>query len=121
MTLSIAELNNQYLCVFGLIDGLTKYLADRVTLNPNPTYINNASGTVKVLDATNTPQVIGPAGATTSALNYFASSNGDYNAPITSTFNPAAGRTYTAVVDLTAPGGFVGHWAIPLVVKDRTQ
>lgn len=119
MTLAIAELNNQYLNVLGLIDGASQFLADGVTLNPNPTYINSASGTVKILDRSGTAQVIAPAGGTTSSLAFVA--NGNYRALITSDFVSVPGASYTAVVDITAPGGFVGHWEIPVVVKVRTQ
>lgn len=121
MHLTIAELNNQYLNVLGLIDGTTRFLADGVTINSSPTYINNASGTVQIVDSAGTPQIIGVASATSAPLAYVAGTNGNYRALITSAFNAPAGRTYTAIIDLTSPGGFVGHWEIPVAVKARTQ
>lgn len=120
MTLAIAELNNQYLNLLGLIDGATEFLADG-SVNPAPTYINNASGTVKIYDDSNTLQVIAPSGGTSSALAYIAASSGNYRALITSDFVSRPGASYTAFVDVTAPGGFVGHWEIPVIAKARTQ
>jgi hypothetical protein len=116
----LTQLNNQYVEVDGLIDGTTKFLGDGVSLNPFPTFVNSGSGTAKVLDPTGTPVVIGPGSATTVNAAYVASSNGDYRFLITSVFNPPTlGQGYTIVIDLTAPGGFVGHWELPAEVKAR--
>ncbi len=119
MIYTLTQLNNQYHALYGLIDGSTAKLFDGVTTNPNPTYINNATGTVQVLNSARVAQVIGPAGATTAPAVYVATSDGDYTFLITSIFNPAPGPGYIIVVDLTAPGGFVGHWEFDAVVKIR--
>src|SRR5260370_19358965 len=119
MIYTLTQLNNQYHALFGLIDGNTRLLPDGVTVNPTPTYINSARGTVQVKDSTGTPQVVGPAGARTAAAVYTAGTNGDYTFLVTSMFNPPVGAGYKIVVDLTAPGGFVGHWEFDAVVKIR--
>jgi hypothetical protein len=116
----LTQLNNQYVELDGMIDGTTKFLGDGVTLNPNPTFINNGTGTAQVKDPTNALVVIGAAGATSVSATYVAGSNGDYRFLITSAFNPSTfGQGYTIVVDLTAPGGFVGHWELPAQVNVR--
>ncbi len=119
MIYTLTQLNNQYHMLYGLLDGTTAKLFDGVTNNPNPTYINNATGTVQVLNSARVPQVIGPAGATSAAAAYVAASDGDYTFQITSVFNPAPGPGYIIMVDLTAPGGFVGHWEFDAAVKIR--
>jgi hypothetical protein len=120
MAYTLTQLNNQYVEVDGLIDGTTKYLGDGVTLNPSPAFLNNASGTAQVKDPNGTPVVIGPGAATSVAATYVATSNGNYRFLITSVFNPTTlGQGYTIVLDLTAPGGFVGHWELPVEVKAR--
>jgi hypothetical protein len=119
MIYPLTQLNNQYVEVDGLLDGSTKYLPDGVTLNPTPTYINNGTGTVQVLDKTGTPLVIGPGSVTSVNAVYVAASNGDYRFLITSVFNPPVGSGYKIVVDLTAAGGFVGHWELDADVKIR--
>ena len=94
MIYDLLQLNNQYYELDGLVDA--------TTLNETPpTYINNATGTVKILDST---------GATieSAALLYVAGSNGVYRGFITG-FDDALGRGYTIVVDLTTPGGGVYH------------
>lgn len=96
--------NGNYHIVYGLIDGTTQFLLDGLTKNPNPTYVNNATGTLQVLDKTGTPQVIGAAGATSVPATYIANSNGDYIFAITAVFDPPVGPGYKMVVDLTAPG-----------------
>jgi len=121
MTQTLTQANNQYFELDGLLDGATKFLADGVTLNPTPGYINNATGTLQVKDATGTACVIGPAGATTAAAAYVAASNGNYRFLITSAFTAPPRGDYTMVIDLTAPGGFVGHWELPAVVRVRTD
>jgi hypothetical protein len=119
MIYTLTQKNNQTYALFGLIDGSTAKLLDGVTMNPNPTYINSAAGTVQVLDQTATPVVIGPAGATTASAVYVGGSNGDYTFLVTSVFNPPVGTGYRIVVDLSAAGGFVGHWEFDAVVKVR--
>jgi hypothetical protein len=100
---TLLQLNNQYYETDGLIDATTAN-------NPGgPSFINNATGQIQILDQNGTPLVIGPAGATTSPLVYVAASNGIYRALITAVFDPAAGLNYTIVVDLTTPGGAVYH------------
>jgi hypothetical protein len=119
MSYTLTQQNNQFIALYGLIDGKTAKLGDGVTPNPNPTYINSATGTVKVKNAAGIDQVIGAAGATTSSAVYLASSNGDYTFLITSDFNSPTGSGYTIVVDLAAAGGFVGHWEFDAIVKVR--
>jgi hypothetical protein len=117
---TLIQLNNQYVEIDGLIDGATKFLGDGVTLNPFPTYINSGTGTVQIKDPTNALVVIGPASATSVNASYVVGSNGDYRFLITSAFNPQVlGQGYTIIVDLTAPGGFVGHWELPAQVNAR--
>lgn len=102
MIYALEQLNNQYYELDGLVDA--------TTLNETPpTYINNATGEIQILDQTGANVAIGPAGATTSALNYVAGSNGVYRALITSVFDSPIGRGYTIIVDLTTPGGAVYH------------
>src|SRR6266404_5627982 len=55
----LTQKNNQYNAAYGLIDGSTRLLPDGVTKNPNPTYVNNASGMVQVLDPSGNPVIIG--------------------------------------------------------------
>jgi hypothetical protein len=118
MLYTLTQLNNQYVELDGMLDGTTKYLGDGVTLNPNPTYINNATGTFNVNDPTGA--LVANGGPIT--LNYIAGSNGDYRGLLTNAFNPATlGQGYTIKVDLTAPGGFVGHWELPAQVKARVM
>jgi hypothetical protein len=108
----LTQKNNQYVELDGLCDGTTQN-------NNPPTYFNNATGQVQVLDPTGTPVIIGPGSATTSAAVYVASSNGNYRFLITSVFNPPLGAKYTIVVDLTTPGGAVGHWELPATISTR--
>jgi hypothetical protein len=117
----LTQLNDQYHAVYGLIDGTTEKLLDGVTTNPNPTYINNATGTVKVLDPGGNPVVIGPGGALSTNALYIGGSNGDYLFLITSAFNPPVRSGYRIIVDLSAPGGFVGHWELEAAVKVRRK
>lgn len=111
--------NDQYVEIDGLIDGTTRFLSDGVTLNPSPTYVNNGSGTLKVLDSNGAQVVIAPSGGKTSTLTYIAGSNGGYRALITSDFVSQPGRFYTVVIDLTTPGGGVAHWELPATVRPR--
>jgi hypothetical protein len=116
MIYTLTQLNNQYVEIDGLIDGTTKYLGDGITLNPSPTYINGASGSFTVKDPTGAAVVNGGP----IALSYVAGSNGDYRGLLTNGFDPSAlGQGYTIFVDLTAPGGFVGHWELPAQVLAR--
>lgn len=120
MDYTLTKLNNQYVEVDGLIDGTTKYLGDGVSLNPSPTYLNSATGTAQVKNPAGTFEIIGPASATTVSATYVAASNGNYRFLITSAFNPTTlGKGFTIVLDLTAPGGFVGHWELSAEVKAR--
>lgn len=119
LTYTLTQLNNQVVELFGLIDGTTRLLPDGVTVNPSPTYMNNASGTAKVLDATGAAVVIGPASATQVSSVYVAGTNGDYTFLITKDFVAAVGEGYTIVLDLSTPGGAVGHWELAAVVRAR--
>jgi hypothetical protein len=120
MTFLLTQLNDQYVELDGLIDGTTKFLGDGITLNPFPTYVNNATGTAKVLDPNSNALVIGPGSATSVAAVYVPGSNGDYRFLITSVFDPPTiGQGYTIIVDLTTPGGGVAHWELPAEVRAR--
>jgi hypothetical protein len=119
MIYTLTKLNNQYHALYGLIDGSTRLLPDGVTTNPTPTYINNATGTVQVKNSAGAAQVIGPAGATTRPAVYTSGTNGDYTFLITSDFDAAPGPGYKIMVDLTAAGGFVGHWEFDASVTIR--
>lgn len=119
MIYTLTQKNNQTLELYGLIDGSTAKLGDGVTTNPSPTYLNNATGALQVKDSTGALVAIGPAGATSVNAVYVASSNGDYTFLITSDFNPPVGAGYKVIVDLTATGGFVGHWEFDAVVRVR--
>jgi hypothetical protein len=121
MSETLFKKNKQYYALFELIDGLTEKLPDGVTKNPNPTYINNATGTMQVLDPTNTPLVIGPANATTVNATYVAGTNGNYLFLITEVFDPPVGAGYKLIVDLTAAGGFVYHEEPPAVVEIKKK
>jgi hypothetical protein len=100
--------NEQYYETEGLVDATT--LDD-----PVPTYVNNATGQIQILDQNQQQLIIGPGDATTATLSYVAGSNGVYRALITElTSQPddedaPAGRGYTIIVDLTTPGGGVYH------------
>ncbi len=117
MSETLYKKNNQYHILYGVIDGTTEFLPDGVTRNPNPTYINNATGTVQVLDPSGTPLIIGPGSATTAPAIYVVGSNGDYLFLITSVLDPPVGPDYKMIVDLSAPGGFVYHKEPDAVVK----
>lgn len=119
ITYTLTQLNNQTVTVYGLIDGSTRLLPDGVTVNPSPTYQNNASGTAKVLDPTGAAVVIGPAGATTVNAAYVAGTNGDYTFLITKDFVAAIGEGYTIVLDMTTPGGGVLHEELAASVRVR--
>lgn len=112
---ALYQLSNQYVELDGLIDATTKFLADGVTLNPLPAYILNATGTFTVKDSTGAPVT----GGGPITMTYVAGSNGNYRGLLTSAFNPAAGGGYVIVLDLTAAGGFVGHWELPATVLVR--
>lgn len=114
-TYTLNQKNNQYVEIDGLIDATTKYLADGVTLNPNPTYINTASGELTVNDPTGTPVPT----AEDISFSYVAGSNGNYRALIPSTFDPEAMGGFTIVIDLTWPGGGEAHWELPATVLVR--
>jgi hypothetical protein len=108
--------NNQYYETDGLIDATT-------AANPGgPTYINNATGQIQVLDQNGVPLIIGGGSVTTSSLAYVAGSNGIYRALITSLTEQSGGglapegKGYTIVVDLTTPGGAVYHRELPAQV-----
>jgi len=121
MIYELNPLNNQWPTIYGLFDGNTGKLADGITTNPSPTYINNATGTVKIYDASGTLVVIGPAGATSTDAIYVAGTNGNYRFLVTSVFNPPLGTGYKIMIDLTAAGGFVGHWEETAVVEIRKK
>ena len=102
MIYDLQQLNNQYYELDGLVDATTLN-------NLVPTYINNATGQIEILDQSGNPVVIGPAGAMTSPLVYVAGSNGVYRALVTNVFDDTLGRGYVIVVDLATPGGGVYH------------
>src|SRR5258708_6162575 len=111
--------NNQWAELDGMIDSATKFLADGVTLNPNPTYINNGVGTVQVLNSSGVPQIIGPSNATVSNAVYVTGSNGNYRFQITSDFVSPVGPGYQILMNVTAPGGFQGKAHPDAVVRLR--
>lgn len=120
MLYTLTQLNNQIAEVDGLIDGTTEFLPDGVTRNPTPNYLNAATGTAQVKNPAGTFEIIGAASATSVPAVYVATSNGNYRFLITNAFNPATlGKGYTIILDLVAPGGFIGHWEIPVEVKAR--
>lgn len=108
----LTQQNNQYVELDGLCDGTTQN-------NTNPTYFNNATGTAKVYDPSGNLVVIGPGSATSVSAAYVAASNGNYRFLITSVFNPPLGSGYRIVVDLSTPGGAVGHWELQATVATR--
>jgi hypothetical protein len=113
LSYTLTQLTNQYFEIDGLIDGKTK---DSAT----PTYINNATGTFQLKDPSGVLVIIGPAGATSAAFAYVATSNGNYQALVTSVFDAPVGPGYRAIIDLTAAGGFIGHWEPPVSVRVRS-
>jgi hypothetical protein len=113
--LVVTDKNNQFFNAIGVIDGTTQNDPNP----PGPTYINNATGTIQIVDALNSPQVIGPNGATSLALQYIPNSNGNYRSLITSVFNATPGLNYWAIVDLISPNGGIGHWELPLKIAVR--
>lgn len=83
-----------------------------------PQYVNSAT--------TITATLLSPSGYPVTGLNdvvgvYVPNSNGDWNFPVPSTFNPPTGGGYTLVVDITASSGTVAHWEIPASVQIRGQ
>jgi hypothetical protein len=108
----LTQQNNQYVELDGACDGTTQN-------NTPPTYYNNATGTVQVLNPAGIAVVIGPAGATSVAVSYVAASTGNYRALITSVFNPPVGSGYKVVWDLATGGGAQGHWERPATVMPR--
>lgn len=111
--LAIYDKNNQYFEVLGLIDGTTH--------DPSPTYINDATGTIAVINAADEQQIIGDSDAKKLTLEFVTGSNGNYRALITKDFIAKPGVKYWAIVDLTTPEGAVGHWEIPLEVAVRRK
>jgi hypothetical protein len=85
------------------------------SVNP-PVWVNNASSITATLNnAAGNPV----AGLSNVAGVYQAGSNGNYNFPVPSSFNPPAGGGYTLVVNVTAPSGAVAQWSIPANVMVR--
>ena len=108
MPIIIYQVNSGFIPVVGLTDN---------SVNP-PVFVNNASVITATLnDANNNPVT----GLTTVAGVYVTGSNGNYNFPVPSTFNPAAGGGYTLVVNIQAPSGAVANWFIPVSVQVRGQ
>lgn len=108
MLYQLLQLNNQYYETDGLIDATT------ANQTP-PTYINNATGTIKVQDPSGANLILDGISAQSLPLNYVAASNGVYRALLTSlntlsSNQPAPiGPGYTIVIDLQNPGGAVYH------------
>lgn len=114
---TLLQKNNQYYETDGLVDATT-------LSNPaGPTYINNATGQIQILDQNGNPLVIGGGSVTTASLVYVGGSNGVYRALITSLIVQASsalapeGKGYTIVIDLTTPGGAVYHRELPAIVS----
>lgn len=108
----LTQQNNQYVELDGACDGTTQN-------NPSPTYYNNATGTVQILNPTGTPVAIGAGNVTSLPVSYVATSNGNYRALITSAFNPPVGPGYRIIWDLATGGGAQGHWERPATVMPR--
>jgi hypothetical protein len=117
MIYTLTQQNQQYNLLYGLHTGLSHFLADGVTVNPTPTYVNDMTGTVQVLNPAGVPQVIGPAGATTTPAVYVAGTNGNYTYLITKVFYPPVGPGYKIMVDLATPSGLDRHWEFDAVVE----
>jgi hypothetical protein len=101
--ITLYQLNDQYLEIDGLADGLTT------------TVINTAVVTATLKDSTGASV----SGLTNLSLTYVASSSGVYRGLIEDTFNPAIGGGYTLYIDAVDGGVNKGHWEIPVVIKVR--
>ena len=87
------------------------------SLNP-PEFCDDAvTITATLLDSTDTPVT----GLNNVSGVYVTGSNGNYNFPVPSSFNPPAGAGYTLVVNITSPHGAVAKWSIPASVQVRGQ
>lgn len=75
---------------------------------------NSATVTATLNDANGNP-VSGMSGL---SLTYVPGSNGQYQATVSSTFNPAAGDMYTLILDV-ASGGSAMHIELPSSVQVR--
>jgi hypothetical protein len=105
---TLQQKNNQYYELDQLVDATT-------LANMPPSYINNATGTVKILDQSANAMILDGVSATSIPLNYVASSNGVYRALIISLLIASSnslapvGTGYTIVIDLTTPSGAIYH------------
>lgn len=100
--LTLVQLNDQYIQIDGLADGITGAA------------INGATLSVTLKDP-----VLGNVTTMTGiSMAYVASSAGSYRGLVTNAFDPPLGATYTAVFDGTN-GGFKLHIELPVTVAAR--
>lgn len=101
--LTMAQLNDQFIQLDGLADGLTGAA------------ITTAVMSVTLQDFNGTP-VVGMNAVSMTAVNGLA---GSYRAAITNAFNPPAGTEYTAVF-VGTNNGFTLRISLPVTVQKRT-
>jgi len=102
----VYQINSGFIPLIGLMD---------LSLTP-PAYVNNTTAIAATLKD---PSGLPVTGLTTVAGVYVPNSNGNYNFPVSSSFNPPAGGGYTLYVSVTAPSGAIANWAIPASVQVR--
>lgn len=102
----IYQLNSGVIPVTGLTDN---------SIIP-PAYVDNASAITATLNDANGNPV---AGLTNVTGIYVTGSNGNYNFPVSATFNPPTGSGYTLAINIVAPSGAVANWTIPVSVQTR--
>lgn len=100
--LTMAQLNDQYVQLDGIADGLTG------------TVITSAVLTVTLKDFNGTPV------ANMTSLSMASVGGGSYRCAVSNAFNPPVGTEYTAVFDGTN-AGLKLHIELPVTVQKRTS
>jgi len=104
--ITIYQNNSGFIPLAGLQD---------LSTNP-PTWVNTATLITATLYNSSNQAV---AGLSNVAGVYQTGTNGNWNFPVPSSFNPPVGGGYTLVVNVTAPSGAVAQWSIPANVMVR--
>lgn len=116
-TLLALELNDQFVLVFGLHKRLVSVQA--------PSWVIDATGSASIYDPTNT-LIAGPLAFTYLGTPLITDKgvlvpDGNYQALLPASFNPAVGSGFLTKVNLVSLTAGTANWAIPTVVAARTQ